>query len=131
MDPTIRSGEFVVINTLAYSLGPIRRGDIVAFRHDGTPPEIFIKRIVGLPGETISIDRGQVSINGRLLREPYVKFSDMRSLAPTTIPAGELFVLGDNRPSSDDSRHFGPIPIGDVIGKAMGALWPLSHAGAL
>jgi signal peptidase I len=124
MEPRIHSGEFVLINTLAYRLGPVRRGDIVAFRHDSPTPQTYLKRVVGLPGEAVFIDRGNVRIDGKPLDESYVRFHDPHSSVKVTVPTGGLYVLGDNRANSDDSRDWGILPLRDVIGKAILALWP-------
>ncbi len=131
MAPQIDSGERVVIDTLAYRFGAPQRGDIIAFRHDGNPPEIFIKRVIGLPGDRIRIRQGIVYVNGQRLFEPYVRYRDDRSLPSITVPPGMLYVLGDNRVVSEDSRMFGPVPERDVIGKAVAALWPADRLGAL
>jgi signal peptidase I len=124
MEPRIRSGEFILINTLAYRFGGIRRGDIVAFRHDSPTPVTYLKRVIGLPGERVSIDRGAVSIDGKPLDEPYVRYRDGRSRRSVVVPAGGVYVLGDNRANSDDSRNWGILPEHDVLGKAIVALWP-------
>ncbi|HEX8805360.1 MAG TPA: signal peptidase I, partial [Candidatus Aquilonibacter sp.] len=79
MSPHVSSGEFVVINTLAYRFRMPERGDIVTFQHDGVTPELFIKRVIGLPGDRIRIDRGIVYVNGTRLNEPYVEHNDNRS----------------------------------------------------
>lgn len=124
MEPRIHSGEFVLINTLAYRLGSVRRGDIVAFRHDSPTPQTYLKRIVGLPGERIAIDRGSVSIDGKPLDERYVRYRDGRSDGSVTVPPDGVYVLGDNRANSDDSRDWGVLPVRDIIGKAVVTLWP-------
>jgi signal peptidase I len=131
MSPRIASGEVVVINTMAYRLRAPSRGDIIAFHHDGPTPEIFIKRVIGLPGDRIIIDRGRVSVDGTVLNEPYVRYPDTRSFAAVTVPAGSLYVLGDNRADSDDSRFWGFVPENQVLGKALAGIWPLGHLGAL
>lgn len=131
MSPCVSSGEFVVVNTLAYRFGPPRRGDIVAFRHDGITPETYIKRVIGLPGDRVRVDRGAVYVNSVRLFEPYVQYGDDRSSAETVVPAGSVYVLGDNRAVSEDSRAFGPVPDGDLMGKALAGLWPLGSIGAL
>ena len=123
MEPRIRPGEFVLINTLAYRFGPIERGDIVAFSHDSPTPQTYIKRVIGVPGDRIAIDRGTVSLDGNALNEGYVR-RDSRSSARVTVPSGGLYVLGDNRAVSDDSRDWGILPQRDVIGKAVVTLWP-------
>lgn len=130
MEPRIHSGEFVLINTLAYRFSHVRRGDIVALRHDSPTPETYLKRVVGLPGERITIDRGVVAIDGRPLAENYVRFRDQRSVPPVTVPQDSLYVLGDNRANSDDSRDWGTLATRDVTGKAILRIWPLSQFGA-
>jgi signal peptidase I len=125
MEPRIHSGEFVLINTLAYRMGsPIGRGDIVAFRHDSPTPQTYLKRVIGLPGDRISIDRGNVSIDGKPLDERYVRYHDGQSQPAIVVPAGGIYVLGDNRANSDDSRNWGILPMHDVLGKAIVTLWP-------
>jgi signal peptidase I len=124
MEPRIHPGEFVLINTLAYRMGPFARGDIVAFSHDSPTPETYIKRVVGLPGDRVAIDRGTVSVNGTPLTEKYVRFRDARSAPQTTVPPGSLYVLGDNRGDSDDSRNWGFLATRDVVGKALVRIWP-------
>ena len=79
MEPRIDSGEYVVINTLAYRFGAPARGDIVAFRHERSAPSVYLKRVIGIPGDRIAIERGYVSVNGVRLDEPYVRFRDTRS----------------------------------------------------
>lgn len=131
MAPHITSGEVVLINTIVYRMHAPSRGDIIAFHHDGPTPETYIKRVIGLPGDRISIDRGRVYVNGAPLSEPYVRFPDGRSFAQVTVPAGNLYVLGDNRADSDDSRFWGFVPQSAVLGKAVAGIWPLGHVGAL
>ncbi len=131
MAPHVSSGEFVMINTLAYWFGKPRRGDVVAFQHDGITPEPYIKRVVGLPGDRIRIDRGTVYVNGAALSEPYVQFRDDRSVPETTVPPDSVYVLGDNRAVSEDSRVFGAVPDRELIGKAVAGIWPLASIGSL
>lgn len=130
MAPHISSGEYVLINTLAYRIAPPTRGDIVAFRGDDARA-VFIKRVVGLPGDRLRIDRGVVSIDGRPLSEPYVRFADGRSFAEIVVPAHSVFVLGDNRADSEDSRFFGPVNDDRLIGRALAGVWPPSDLGTL
>lgn len=131
MAPHIDSGEVVLINTMAYRFGSPERGDIIAFHHDAPTPEIFIKRIIGLPGDSVAIEKGQVIVNGTPVAEPYVRYPDQRTFAAVTVPAGALYVLGDNRADSDDSRFWGFVQRRDVLGKAMLGIWPLAHLGSL
>lgn len=124
MEPRVHAGEFLLINTLAYRFGPIRRGDVIAFRHDAPNPETYIKRVVGLPGERVEIDAGVVRVDGKPLVEPYVEFRDGRSAPPVVVPPDAYYVLGDNRSDSDDSRDWGVLRRGDVVGRALVGIWP-------
>ena len=130
MEPRIHSGEFVLINTLAYRFGHIHRGDVIAFVHDAPTPRTYLKRVIGLAGERISIQRGVVAVDGKPLSEKYVHFRDRRTSPQTTVPAGTLYVLGDNRANSDDSRSWGVLPAQQIIGKAIVTLWPLQELAA-
>lgn len=131
MSPRIASGEIVLINTMAYRWGKPSRGDVIAFRHDSPAPETFIKRIIGLPGDRVRIDRGRVFVNGAPLSETYVRYADRRSFAEVVVPQGSLYVLGDNRADSDDSRFWGFVGQNEVLGKALAGIWPLGHLGAI
>jgi signal peptidase I len=131
MSPHIESGEYVVVNTLSYRLSAPQRGEIIAFRHERSAPLVFLKRIVGLPGEHVRIDRGQVFVNGVPLSEPYLVFRDDRSTAEITVPPGAYYVLGDNRRDSDDSRDWGSVPGDQIVGRALFALWPPKRFGAV
>jgi signal peptidase I len=130
MEPYIRSGEYVLINTFAYRLGTPRRDEIVAFRHEGDARGVFIKRVIGLPGERIRIDRGQVYVNGSKLSEPYVQHRDDRSFPEVSVPNSSVYVLGDNRAQSEDSRLFGPVLDERLIGRAVAGFWPPRMLGA-
>ncbi|MGB8265681.1 MAG: signal peptidase I [Candidatus Velthaea sp.] len=130
MEPRIQPGEVVLINTLAYRFGKPVRGQIIAFRHDAPTPETYIKRVVGLGGDRIAITRGVVSVNGTPLDEPYVRFRNPQTLPPLVVPADGIYVLGDNRSDSDDSRDFGPLALHDIIGQAVVALWPVQGLSA-
>lgn len=122
----------VVLN---YVFGSPERGDVIALH---TPPlaatrcgagGVYLKRIVGLPGERFAERDGTVFINGRRLVEPYVKARDRANLGTETIPAGDYFVLGDNRPFSCDSRTWGGLPKRDVIGRVVATYWPTGRIG--
>lgn len=130
MEPRIQPGQIVLINTLAYRFGAPARGQIIAFHHDAPMPETYIKRIIGLPGDRIAIEGGSVRVNGVALAEPYVRFRSAQTLAPLTVPPDTIYVLGDNRSDSDDSRDFGPLALHDVIGQAVAAVWPLHGLSA-
>jgi signal peptidase I len=131
MEPHIRSGEYVLINTFAYRIGVPRRGDIVAFRHDGDARAIFIKRVIGLPGDRIRIDRGTVYVNGAKLAEPYVQHADDRSFGEIAVPPASVYVLGDNRAESEDSRFFGAVSDDLLVGRALAGVWPPPMLGGL
>jgi signal peptidase I len=131
MEPHIRSGEYVLINTFAYRLGVPRRGDIVAFRHESDARAVFIKRVIGLPGDRIRIDRGRVYVNGAKLEEPYVRHADSRSFDEIGVPQFSVYVLGDNRAESEDSRFFGPVSDAQLIGRAVAGIWPPRMLGGL
>lgn len=118
MSPTINDGERVVITR---AVQPLRRGDIVVFYYPADRSMIFIKRVVGLPGETIAIAAGGVAINGKPVDEPYVSPENRSSdtFGPMAIRPGEYFVMGDNRRNSSDSRHWGAVPESLIRGKAL------------
>lgn len=147
MEPQLRADEHVLINTLAYGvhagdglhpfvdiqLHPINRGDVVAFQHasGGDARQVYVKRVIGIPGDSIAIVRGAVMVDGRPLSEPYVSLRDVASMRAQVVPADSLFVLGDNRGASDDSRAFGSVPRTSVIGRAAFVVWPLNRAGPI
>ncbi len=124
MLPHVQPGELVLINTLAYRMGPIKRGDIVALHHDEATAQTFLKRVVALPGDHVRIDGGTLYVNGTAVAEPYVSFRDRQNVADITVPAHGIYVLGDNRAESEDSRTWGPVDENAVIGKALIGLWP-------
>ncbi len=131
MKPGIVSGEFVLIDTIAYRFGEPTRGDVIAFHHDVDQHEVYIKRVIGVPGDRIRIDRGNVYVNGERLTEPYVQYDDTRSFPTVTVPPNSLYVLGDNRVDSIDSRFWGFVPYDQIMGKAQAVIWPAGRAGAL
>ena len=136
MEPTLRIGDRVLVNKLSYKVHDINRGDIVVFeRPKDEPPDAIkdlIKRVIGLPGETVSTQNGQVYIDGRPLDEPYLPAGTVTdNLPPTKVPDDEVFVMGDNRGDSRDSRYFGPIDEGLIVGRAFVRIWPVTHLGFL
>ncbi len=124
MQPHLYTGERVLANKLAYRLGTPKRSEIVIFHYPKNPQEIYVKRVIGLPGETVAIQSGFVSINGKRLPEPYKTFAAHGDMAPRVIPSGQYFVMGDNRDVSDDSRYWGDLPRYDIIGEAVACYWP-------
>jgi signal peptidase I len=131
MEPRIDSDDCVVINALAFRFGAPAHNDIVAFRHERSAPSVYIKRVIGVPGDRIAIDRGIVRVNGTILDEPYVRFHDERSFPEVVVPANSYYVLGDNRANSEDSRAWGFVPADQIVGRATFVVWPLAHLGVV
>jgi len=123
MQPTLNEGELLVVYKWAYRFGEPYRGDIIVFHHNQHPPEDYIKRIIGLPGDRVTIRNGQVYINGEAIEEPYVA-SPPDYAGEWLVPEGQLFVLGDNRNRSSDSHVWGFVPLSDVVGRAVVIYWP-------
>lgn len=126
MRPTLENGEYVLVNRLAYRFGDYTRGDVVVFRFPLDPRQDFIKRIIGLPGDVVSIADGVVSVNGQPLSEDYIAAAPLYS-GQWIVPEGHLFVLGDNRNDSSDSHSWGMVPMENVIGKAVLVYWPFTN----
>lgn len=124
MEPNLHNRQFLIISKLAYRFDEPKRGDIVVFRFPRDPSRDFIKRIVGLPGETVEIRRGQVFIDGQPLAEPYNPRLGSYDAPPVTLGRDEVYVLGDNRNNSSDSHTWGPLPVANIIGKAVLIYWP-------
>ena len=125
MIPTLQNGEYILVNRLAYKTGQPNRGDIIVFRLPGDEQQDLIKRVIGLPGDTIHIGDGIVTINGATLEEPYIAQNPLY-FGDWTVPEGSLFVLGDNRNDSRDSHQWGLLPLENVIGKSVLIYWPPS-----
>ncbi len=128
MEPTLFGHQRLVIEKVSYHLHPPQRGDIVVI-HVPNYREMLIKRVIGLPGETIQVSNGQVFVNGQPLEEPYLRTVTRGDYPATLIPEGHVFVMGDNRNNSNDSRSFGPVTYDDIVGKAWVRYWPVSDAG--
>ncbi len=133
MLPNLEDQDRLFINKFAFQIGDIHRGDVVVFRYPKDPRKNYIKRVIGLPGDTVEIERGHVAVNGKPLNESYVpsRFADERSVPRMTIPKGEYFVLGDHRNISSDSRDFGPVNRDLIYGKAAFVYWPMDQAGVV
>jgi signal peptidase I len=127
MEPNLYTGERLLGNKLVYRLDGVHRGDIVVFRPPHRPDTPFIKRVIGLPGEVLEIRDNQVFINGRPLREPYLHLAWHDNRPAERVAAGELFVMGDNRDNSSDSRSWGELPLENVQAKAWLRYWPLNR----
>ena len=151
MASTLRPGDRVLVNRVVYRLREPHRGDVLVFRYPEDRDVVFIKRVVGVPGDTLRVRQGCLWVNGRPVDEPYVHAtagrrdpttasvpvagSTMRqpwSLArPYTVPPDSYFVMGDNRTDSDDSRFWGTVPRADIIGEGFIVYWPFGRWAAL
>lgn len=133
MIPTLEPGDRVLVLKFWYSLPNVEytRGDIVVFRYPVDPQRDFVKRLIGLPGDTVEITNGRVYINSREIAEPYVKFPDNFTMEPIKVPPKNYFCLGDNRGNSQDSRFWGFVPEDFMRGPAVFRYWPLSRIGRL
>jgi signal peptidase I len=135
MAPTLKVNDRVLVNKLSYDLHDVHRGDLIVFEsppNEGSQTKDLIKRVIGLPGETVESQNGHILINGQVLEEPYLG-PDVTTgpLEKVTVPAEHLWVMGDNRPNSRDSRFFGAIPESLVIGRAFIRVWPVTAIGLL
>ena len=133
MAPLLSDQERIFINKFVYRFEPIERGDVIVFWYPLDRSKSFIKRVIGLPGETIELRGGRLYINGKERPEVYIPagYVDGSSYGPMTIPNEEYFVMGDHRDSSNDSRVFGPVGRPYIYGKAVFAYWPVDHFGSL
>lgn len=154
MEPTLHTGQYLLINKVAYlrldglplklaervgmkpmdpasyfPFGGPQRGDVAVFRYPGGPDRDFIKRVIAVPGDTVQIERGRVYVNGVMLEEDYIRAVPTYSMPKETVPEGNFFVLGDNRPNSSDSHIWGYVPQDNMIGKAWVSYWPPAEWG--
>ncbi|MFQ6083070.1 MAG: signal peptidase I [Candidatus Aminicenantia bacterium] len=133
MEPGLLDNERIIVSKIIYKLREIKRGEVVIFRYPSKPQKYFIKRIIGLPGETVFIEKGDIYVNNQKLNEPYLKsdFKSQETTPSTFIPSGYYYVLGDHRTSSNDSRNGWLVPRKYIIGKAVFRYWPLKRTGTL
>ncbi len=131
MEPTLLPRDRVLVDKLFYKLRPLRRGDVIVLRYPLNPQRNYIKRIVGLPGDKLQITDGKLYVNDRRMSEPYINGMAQGSYGPFTVPEKSVFVMGDNRNNSEDSRAFGALKKEFVIGQALLIYWPLSHVHLL
>jgi signal peptidase I len=130
MEPTLHTGEFVIVNRLSYQIGSPKIGDVIVFHYPRDPQQEYIKRIIGLGGDTVRVEGGNVYVDGQRLNEPYIA-------APPAyqntwqVPEDSLFVLGDNRNNSSDSHNWGFVPMNYVVGKAIAVYWPPENWGLI
>ena len=130
MEPTLQSGEFVIVNKLSYFIGEPATGDVIVFHFPRDPDQEYIKRIIGLPGDRVEINDGEVYVNEQLLNEDYIAASPVYENT-WEVPGDSLFVLGDNRNNSSDSHNWGAVPLEYVIGKVTFVYWPPTEWGLL
>lgn len=125
MVPTLEVGDRVLANKISYDLSNVQHGDVVVFESPQSS-DVLIKRAVGLPGDTLEIRAGKLYLNGEPQKEPYLKLDARYSqpLGPIVVPEGHFFAMGDNRMNSNDSRDYGPVPEGNLIGEAEVRFWP-------
>lgn len=132
MDPTFKNGEFVFTNLISQRLGKLDRGDVIVFKAPPEPEKDYIKRIIGLPGDTVRIQDGNVYLNGKILTEDYLPkglITESHGFAQEgqdiQVSPKSYFVMGDNRPESSDSRDWGLLPYKMIVGKSALVYWPI------
>lgn len=124
MQTTLTSDNFVIVNKVSYLFHAPQRGDVIVFHYPLDTTRDFIKRVIGLPGDTVMVDSTTVTVNGVTLKEPYVGTPFNPIANKWVIPANQYFVMGDNRQVSDDSRDWGCVPKDFIVGKAVAVYWP-------
>jgi signal peptidase I len=124
METTLWDGEKLFLSKLAYKFGTVKRGDVVVFQYPLNPAKDYVKRCVAVGGDTVEMRVGRVYINGQQVLEPYVRFPGLSDTKAVVVPKNSIFVMGDNRTNSEDSRTFGPVKVSTVRGKAVFILWP-------
>jgi signal peptidase I len=129
MEPNLYTDQRLVVEKVSYRLHEPRRGDVVVLRMPERGPELLIKRVIALPGETIEVRDGQVYIDDKVLEEPYVSQRTSGRSTSVTVPEGHVFVMGDNRGASNDSRSFGPVSLERIVGRAWVSYWPVEYLG--
>lgn len=138
MEPNFHNGEYILTNKILYKFRSPKRGDVVIFKSPRNKEIDFIKRIIGLPGDTVMLRNNTFYVNDQPVEEPYLEpevtifgGSFLKEGESTIVPEGMYFVVGDNRPHSSDSREFGPVALEDFIGVAIFRYWPFSEMGTL
>lgn len=124
MQPNLFAGYRIMTEKISYYLHEPHRGDVVVVERPENEGNL-IKRVIGLPGESIEVRDGHTYINGELIDEPWVTYFGGRNIPTTFIPEGQIFIMGDNRPNSRDSRDIGPVPIESIIGRGWFVYWPI------
>jgi signal peptidase I len=132
MTPTLRPGDHVIVNKLAYRFGDPRRGDLVVF-HARASGDLMLKRVVAVGGDRVGLEDGVLHVNGHAVREPFVdhRLVDSVYFGPVRVPSGAVFVMGDQRSDSLDSRAFGPVPRRRLVGRVDVRIWPPAEVGGV
>ncbi|HZD56817.1 MAG TPA: signal peptidase I [Anaerolineales bacterium] len=130
MEPSLHSGEFVIVSKLSYKIGSPHIGDVIVFHFPRDPEQEYIKRVIGLPGDHVEVKNGSVYVNGQRLDENYIAADPAYNIT-RDVPEDALFVLGDNRNNSSDSHNWGPVPLDFVVGKAIFVYWPPTNWGVI
>jgi signal peptidase I, bacterial type len=131
MEPGLHTGERVLASKFSYFMTTPHRGDVVIFRYPCDPSKNYVKRVIGLPGDLVEIREGDLFVNGEQMNEPYKLNAAHGDYGPERVKSGNLFVLGDNRDQSNDSRYWGELPMNLVVAKAVMLYWPLNRVRLL
>lgn len=131
MVPTIQVGDRIFVERILYRFTGLDRGDIIVFTPPFPAEDDYLKRVIGLPGDTVEVRKGQVLVNGQALTEPYLAEAPRYTMPAVTVPEGKVFVLGDNRNQSYDSHSWGLLDQSAIHGRAWVRYWPLDRAGGL
>lgn len=124
MEPSLLPHDRILVDKFVYRVRPPRPGEIVVLRPPTDPTRNYVKRVVAVAGQTVAIHGGRVYVDGRFLREPYLHAATEGEYRPQVVPPGDVFVLGDNRENSEDSRAFGFVPVRNLVGRAVLIYWP-------
>jgi signal peptidase I len=129
MEPTLTPGDRVIALKVGYYFETPQRKDVIVFRLPPDPKQVYVKRLIGIPGDVVEVKDGLAIVNGVPLTEPYVRYPGGPDYGPVTVPEGQYFALGDNRANSGDSRFWGFVPRKNIIGRAQLRFWPLGRLG--
>ncbi|MBM7623540.1 signal peptidase I [Sporohalobacter salinus] len=131
MEPTLKPGDRIFVNKFIYRFQDPQRFDIIVFKYPVDPHKKFIKRVIGLPGDTVKIVDGTVYVNGKAIEEDYTLNKGYSDYHKIEVPSQNYFVLGDNRNNSEDSRFWGFVPRENIVGEALFRFWPITRIGAI
>jgi len=127
MEPTFYTGDMLIVNKFLYRFTAPKRGEVIVFRYPRQPQKDYVKRVIAVAGETVEVRMGRVYVNGQLFEEDFTTKPSISSFPRTEVPSGSVFVLGDNRSNSEDSRYFGAVPLSNIKGRAMVVYWPIAR----